>query len=81
MSSSGRIYAPSRVAVAVDDRGHPACIEAGAVEAIREDWLVEDRWWDEAPLRRHYYELVLVDGRNVVIFCDLQRGGWFRQPS
>ncbi|OJU80813.1 MAG: hypothetical protein BGO11_19635 [Solirubrobacterales bacterium 70-9] len=81
MSGGGRIYAPTRAQVGVDARGVPDLVEGLGVEAIREDWLVEDRWWTDAPLRRHYWELVLADGRDVVVFCDLETGGWFRQPS
>ena len=47
--------------------------EASAVEAVREEWLVEDRWWTPRPLRRHYFELVLADGRDVVVFRAAQR--------
>jgi hypothetical protein len=81
MSGGGRIYPPSRANVAVDGHGVPVVVEGRGVEAIREDWLVEDRWWTDAPLRRHYWELVLADGRDVVVFCDLEERGWFRQPS
>jgi len=43
--------------------------------------VVEDRWWTGRPLRRRYFELVLVEGRNVVVFHDLHGGGWFEQRS
>jgi len=49
------------------------------VEAVVEDWVVEDRWWTGRPLRRRYLELVLVDGRNTVVFHDLVGGRWFVQ--
>jgi hypothetical protein len=49
------------------------------VEAVRESWLVEDRWWSERPLRRRYWELVGERGRNLVVFHDLCAGGWFTQ--
>ncbi len=82
MSRAARVYAPAPVAVVPGARGAPpAAVGAVAVEAVREDWRVEDRWWTAAPLRRHYYELVLADGRDVVVFRDLEGGGWFRQPS
>jgi hypothetical protein len=41
--------------------------------------MVEDRWWTGRPLRRRYFELVLDDGRNAVVFRDLEQGGWFEQ--
>jgi len=47
------------------------------VVAVRESWLIEDRWWTERPLRRRYWELVTVDGRDLVVFRDLREGGWY----
>jgi hypothetical protein len=51
------------------------------VEAVREDWVVEDRWWTGRPLRRRYFELVLESGRNVVVFRDLVAKGWFEHRA
>jgi hypothetical protein len=45
----------------------------------RERWVVEDRWWTGRPVRRRYFELVLADGRDVVVFQDLASGRWFEQ--
>ena len=59
--------------------GFPAQVNGEAVEALRESWLVEDRWWTAEPLRRRYWELVGQRGRNVVIFHDLCSGDWFVQ--
>ena len=50
-----------------------------AVDSVREDWVVEDGWWTGEPLRRRYFELVLSDGRNVVVFHDLMRARWYLQ--
>lgn len=61
--------------------GAPARVNGEAVELLRESWLVEDRWWSEQPLRRRYWELVGVRGRNVVVFRDLLAGGWFTQGA
>ena len=54
-------------------------VEAREVDSVREEWVVEDRWWTGRPVRRRYFELVLADGRNVVVFRDLVAGGWFSQ--
>jgi hypothetical protein len=51
------------------------------VEAVVEDWVVEDRWWTGRPLRRRYFELVLEGGRNVVVFYDLVGGCWYLQRA
>lgn len=73
------VYEPQRVRVRTDAVGEPATVDAVAVEAIREEWLVEDRWWTPEPLRRRYFELVLADGRNVVVFREASR--WFVQRA
>ena len=62
-------------------RGVSAAVDALAVEHVLEEWVVEDRWWTGRPLRRRYFEVVLMDGRNVVVFRDLVGGGWFLQRS
>lgn len=49
------------------------------VDSVLEDWLVEDRWWTDRPLRRRYLEIVLENGRCVVLFRDLVSGRWFSQ--
>jgi hypothetical protein len=55
------------------------------VEAIREEWLVEDRWWTPKALQRRYFEVVLADGRNMVVFREPaeppERGRWFEQRA
>ena len=64
-----------------DPRGVPASVGTAAVDTVREEWVVEDRWWTGRPLRRRYFELVLANGRNVVVFHDLIEGGWFMQRA
>ena len=59
--------------------GRPEAVGGRAVEAVRESWLVEDRWWTDAPLRRRYWEVVTADGRDLVVFRDLEAGGWYAQ--
>jgi hypothetical protein len=80
--SSRRIGAPRPAAVRTgsDDR-RPAALGPVPVEQIREEWVVEDRWWTGRPLRRRYFELVLADGRNAVVFRDLVRRRWFTQRT
>jgi hypothetical protein len=72
---------PKPAAVEPDSRGVPATVDAVAVDSVREEWVVEDRWWTGSPLRRRYFELVLTDGRNIVVFRDLVGGTWFLQRA
>ena len=69
-----QIYWPRPVEVLAAGDGRPRAVEGVAVEGVREEWTVEDRWWTPRVLRRRYFELVLVDGRNVVVFCELVAG-------
>ena len=74
-----RLATPRPATVAAGPDGVPARVARARVEAVTEEWIVEDRWWTGSPLRRRYFELVLADGRNVVAFCDLRSGRWFEQ--
>ena len=76
-----RLAAPRGARVVTGVRGEPRAVDGLAVETVAEDWVVEDRWWTGRPLRRRYFELILVDGRNSVVFHDLVRGGWFTQRA
>jgi hypothetical protein len=74
-----RLYTPRPVAVRTGPRGVPVAVGGVAVEALREEWLVEDRWWTSPALRRHYFELVLADGRDVTVFHAGR--DWYRQRA
>jgi CO dehydrogenase/acetyl-CoA synthase delta subunit len=67
------------VAVSAGEDGQPVEVGGRVLDAVRESWLVEDRWWTDRPLRRRYWEVVTVDGRDEVVFCDLESGRWWRQ--
>jgi hypothetical protein len=79
------VYWPKPVDVRARADGNPTAIDGVAVEAIREEWLVEDRWWTPKPLQRRYFELVLADGRNLVVFREpaepVEAGRWFEQRA
>jgi hypothetical protein len=74
-----RLGTPRPALVEAGHDGRPAAVDGSRVEAVREDWVVEDRWWTGRPLRRRYFELVLEDGRNAVVFHDLVGGAWLSQ--
>ncbi len=73
------LYIPRSIHVRSSSNGLPELVEGIPVEAIRDEWLVEDRWWSSAPLRRRYLELVLATGRCAVVFCDLEADRWYEQ--
>lgn len=77
--SAALLYLPKPVSVRTGERGRPVALAGETVESVREEWLVEDRWWTPEPIRRHYFELALAGGRCEVIFCE--RGSWFSQRA
>jgi len=81
MSGPRRLNEPRRTRVRADARGKPLGVDGRAVEAVRESWLVEDRWWTERPLRRRYWEVVTDDGRDLVVFRDLDDEHWYVQRA
>ena len=75
-----RLNVPLPARVQAGPGGRPLRVDGRPVDAVRESWLVEDRWWTDRPLRRRYWEVVTDDGRNLVVFRDLgDRGVWHRQ--
>jgi CO dehydrogenase/acetyl-CoA synthase delta subunit len=79
MSRARRLAEPHQVRVsAAEDDGSPLSVGGRTVESVRESWLIEDRWWTDAPLRRRYWEVVTLDGRDLVVFRELTGGGWYR---
>lgn len=74
-----RLYVPQPANVEADSAGRPVTVDSVTVEAVREEWVVEDRWWTPNPLGRHYFELVLADGRNLVVFRSIVSKRWYRQ--
>lgn len=79
MTGARRLAQPRSAVVRAGPGGCPVWVDGRRVEAVRESWLVEDRWWMDEPLRRRYWEVVTDRGRNVVVFHELERGGWFTQ--
>jgi hypothetical protein len=76
------VYWPRPIEIVSDGDGVPVEVAGVKVEALREQWLVEDRWWTPKPLQRAYFELVLVDGRNLVVFREpADSGSWFEQRA
>jgi hypothetical protein len=74
-----RLGRPRAVEVQVGDDGIPIRVGARKIDSVLEDWLVEDRWWTDRPVRRRYLELVTQDGRCVLVFRELLSGRWFTQ--
>jgi hypothetical protein len=76
------LNAPQQVTIAVGGDGLPALVGDRAVEAVREEWRVEEGRWTDAPVRRRSLELVLEGGRIAMVFEDRRRPGhWFVQAA
>jgi hypothetical protein len=77
MTGAKRLAQPRPIAIEVGADSLPSAFGASRVDSVLEDWLVEDRWWTDRPVRRRYLELVLENGRCVLVFRDLVSGRWF----
>jgi hypothetical protein len=68
-----------RVITAPDGTPHAviACGRRRLVLAVREDWLIQDRWWTDAPVDRHYHELLVEPGTIVTVYRDTRDGEGF----
>jgi hypothetical protein len=75
------LASPEEVAVSPGPSGRPRLVKGAEVDAVREEWVVEDRWWAGRELRRRYFELVLADGRDVVVYRDLEGDRWYVQRA
>ncbi|MBV9820256.1 MAG: hypothetical protein JOZ07_18145 [Solirubrobacterales bacterium] len=79
MAGPRRLAVPRTATVRAGEGGRPQVVDGREVDAVRESWLIEDRWWTERPLRRRYWEIVTTCGRNEVVFHDLLDDRWWRQ--
>ncbi len=73
------LYDPRPIGVRADSLGIPRSLSGVEVATVREEWLVEDRWWAAKPISRRYFELTLADGRCEVVFSE--RGHWYGQRA
>ncbi len=76
-----RLGTPIAVRVQANAIGYPQRIEGARVEAVRESWLIEDRWWAPQPIRRRYCggrDRLRAEPRDL---RDLRTGTWYRQAA
>jgi len=71
--------APRSVRVAADGAGLPRSLDGRQVASVRDEWRVDEGWWTGRAVRRRYFDVVLADGRNTVVFLDRHTGRWFTQ--
>lgn len=48
------------------------------VAQLANEWRVDDEWW-RAEIRRHYFTVLLVDGRRLTLFYDALAHSWWAQ--
>lgn len=82
--STRSVGVPAPVRVVATPAGIPHAVlldgRRRRVLAVRDDWRIQDRWWTDAPVDRHYFEVVVEPGRLVVIYRERPSGDWFAHP-
>ncbi|MCX6390330.1 MAG: hypothetical protein NT122_06850 [Solirubrobacterales bacterium] len=71
-----RFGEPIAAKVKAREGGRPEIVNGQPVEAIRDTWLVEDRWWTAAPIRRRYWQVVTASGAVKTIYREAG-GRWY----
>jgi hypothetical protein len=71
---------PRPLTVQTDAEGRPAAVgeRRQRVTAVLDEWRLEEEWW-RRPLSRHYFQVLLEDGRCLTLFRDGQTGAWWQQ--
>lgn len=63
--------------------GRPTAVEKGnarlAVASIEDAWRVEEEWWRNSPIVRGYFEVILENGRRMILFHDQVGDRWYSQ--
>lgn len=76
-----RIGLPQQIRVQAGPDGMPISVAGRPVSELRDEWRVDEGWWSGHRLRRRYFDLVLADGRNAVVYCDQASGRWYGQRA
>lgn len=79
------VNAPVPVAVRIGTGGAPSEVVLRGreceVAAVQERWRVDEGWWWDRPVSRLYWQLVLIDGRLVTVYQDLEDKTWWLQRA
>jgi hypothetical protein len=66
------------------ERGVPIEIVEGnrhyPVQRVQDRWQINDEWW-RSEIERHYFELVMGDGRIRTVYHDRIQNLWFEQQG
>jgi hypothetical protein len=77
------VNVPQPTRVSADADGQPLRIQQGRdgvrVVAIVDHWRIDDRWWSEQPVSRHYWECELASGQVVTVYQDEITRDWYEQ--
>jgi hypothetical protein len=75
-------YQSTPVKAKLNAIGYPQAVWINAewlpVNAVLDVWRVEDRWWTQRPIDRHYFRVWLEHGETLTLFQDLRAGKWYQ---
>ncbi len=78
---------PGPIDVRADASGLPTTVRLRGgrpmtVDQVDEVWRIAEEWWQETPLARTYYRVIVDGGRPLTLFRDdlaATDGGWYEQ--
>ena len=51
-----------------------------SVESVMDRWAIDDEWWRDEAISRMYYQLVVENGRVVIVYSEID-GSWYQQNA
>ena len=76
------VNTPVPVKVEENAAGLPIAVRAPRRQPITDiidRWRIDDEWWRSETISRLYYVVILKSGQRLVIYKELDNGGWHKQ--
>lgn len=77
------LNAPEAISVQTIHQNWPSALVIGRAQSkvneVLDAWRIEDEWWRDSPLIRTYFDVLVSDGRRIIIYHDHVSKHWFKQ--
>jgi hypothetical protein len=84
-SDSSLVYSPKCIEVCVNEKGGPSRVRFHQgwkkVKDVLNQWKIEWEWWEESPVSRQYFEVLLENNARKRLFKDELTACWYEQTG